>query len=118
MVDGSPVSRRAFSALRLLACVLTLCTAVGCGGDACLNLAKQICICLPDDGTRAACNQRASDGEAVFAVRPNDQAYCQRLLDAKSCDCNQLNTPAGKLACGLSYPGATAPASAAVSRAP
>ncbi len=118
VVDGSPVSRPQ-SALRLLACVLTLCGAVGCG-DACLNLAKQICVCLPDDGTRAACNQRASDGETVFTVRPNDQAYCQHLLDTNSCDCTKLNTPAGKAACGLSYPtqAAPLPASTAVSRAP
>src|SRR5258708_3145297 len=93
VVDGSAVSRPQ-SALRLLACVLTLCGAVGCGA-ACLNLAKQICVCLPDDGTRAACNQRASDGETVFTVRPNDQAYCQHLLDTNSRDCTKLNTPAG-----------------------
>lgn len=97
------MSRSGLSTLRLLACVLTLCGAVGCG-DACLSLAKQVCVCLPDDGTRAACNQRASDAETFFAVRPNDQAYCQRLLDANACDCNKLNTAAGKQSCGLSYP--------------
>lgn len=97
------MSRPAQSTLRLLACVLTLCLVAGCG-DACLSLAKQVCVCLPDDGTRAACNQRASDSETFFAVRPNDQAYCQHLLDTNACDCTKLNTAAGKQACGLSYP--------------
>lgn len=98
------MSRPGLSTLRLLAGVLTLCGVAACGGDACLSLAKQVCVCLPDDGTRAACNQRASDSETFFAVRPNDQAYCQRLLDAKACDCTKLNTAAGKQSCGLSYP--------------
>lgn len=97
--------------LRLFACVLTLTAVAGCG-DACLSLASQICLCLPDDGTRGACNKRASDSEAFFPVRANDQAYCQKQLDAHACDCNNLSTAAGKQACGLSYQ--TQPASPAV----
>ncbi|GAC1545496.1 MAG: hypothetical protein NVS2B9_12710 [Myxococcales bacterium] len=89
--------------MRLFACVLTLCLAAGCG-DACLSLAKEICQCLPDDGTRGACNKRASDSETFFPVRANDQAYCQKQLDARACDCNNLATAEGKRNCGLSYP--------------
>ena len=107
-------------ALRLTACVLTLCGVAGCG-DACLNLAQQICNCLPNDqtGAQQACIQRASDAETVFSVRSNDQAYCQHQLDTNACDCTQLQTAAGKLGCGIAYPSSTSAAgSGPASRAP
>lgn len=88
--------------LRILACVLSLATAAGCG-DACRSLAGQICQCLADDGTRAACNRRASDQEAAYPLRPEDLQYCQRQLDAHACDCNKLNTVEGRQACGVAY---------------
>ena len=88
--------------LRILACVLSMTFAVGCG-DACLSLAEQVCVCLPDDGTRAACNRRAKDQEGSFPLRPEDTAYCQRQLDAHACDCNKLATVEGKQACGTAY---------------
>ena len=101
------LDRRAVSPpLRVAAAALLCATALlmeGCG-NACLSLAEQICVCLPDDGTRAACNKRAKDDEAIYAVRPEDEVVCQQKIDAKTCDCNQLGTPEGKLACGLSYP--------------
>ena len=103
-------AKRTARALRLLACVLTMTLAAGCG-DACLSLAGQICGCLPDDGTRAACNARAKSQEANFSVRSQDQAFCQKQIDSKACDCSKLGTPEGKLGCGLSYsPAAAAPA--------
>lgn len=85
----------------LLACVLTLTLAAGCG-DACLNLASRICGCLPDDGNRGACNARAKAQEANFPLRKQDQAFCQKQLDTGACDCTKLNTPEGKVGCGLS----------------
>ncbi len=91
--------------LRIAAAALLCATALlmeGCG-NACLSLAQQICVCLPDDGTRAACNKRAKDDQAIYSVRPEDEAACQATIDAKTCDCTQLGTPEGKLACGLSY---------------
>lgn len=102
---------RFVKALRLLACVVTISLAAGCG-DACRNLAGQVCQCLPDDGTRAACNQRAKDSEAVFGLRSQDQAFCQHQLDTHACDCKVLDTPEGKAGCGLTFAGAppTAPA--------
>ena len=86
--------------LRTLGCVLTLTLAAGCG-DACLNLAKQICSCQPDDNSKAACNQRAKEAEAQFAVSKTDEQKCQSLLDSGACDCNKLNTEEGRRNCGL-----------------
>lgn len=100
---------RPVQALRLLACVLTMTLAAGCG-DACLSLAGQICGCLPDDGTRASCNARAKAQEANFQVRSQDQTFCQKQIDSHACDCSKLGTPEGKQGCGLSYsPAAAAP---------
>jgi len=93
-------ARRALSALLVGFAALAL---QACS-DPCLNLAQQICYCLPDDGTRAACNEEASNNEDVFAVSGDDAAYCQHLIDTNACDCNQLTTPAGKAGCGLTYP--------------
>jgi hypothetical protein len=89
------------SALRLLACVLMI-AAAACS-DPCRDLANQICVCLPDDGTRAACNQRAKEQEASFNVRPEDAAFCQHQLDTGACDCRNLATPEGRVGCGLSF---------------
>ncbi len=90
--------------LFLLACMLTLLSAAGCG-NACEDLAAQVCLCLPDDGTRQACNDRAKQQEANFPIRSQDQQYCQHQLDTGACDCNQLNTPEGKQGCGLAWTG-------------
>jgi len=92
---------RRFAAALLLALAAPLLH--GCS-DACSQLASQICYCLPDDGTRAACNTEASNNEGVFAVSSSDAAYCQHLLDTNACDCNKLTTPEGKAGCGLTYP--------------
>ena len=89
-------------ALRLSACVLSLSLTAGCG-DACRSLAAQICVCLPDDGSRAGCNQRAKEAEATFKLRPEDEKFCQQQIDSHACDCNKLNTPEGKVGCGLAY---------------
>ncbi len=91
---------RFLKALRPIACVLSLSLAAGCG-DACLNLANQICSCQLDDNSKAACNQRAKSAEAQFAVGQADEKICQSLIDARACDCNKLNTEEGRRNCGL-----------------
>jgi hypothetical protein len=85
-----------------LAFVLSLVLAAGCG-NACEALASQICRCLPDDGSRAACNGRAKDQEATYPLRAEDLQYCQGLLDRGTCDCKVITTPEGKAACGIAY---------------
>jgi len=94
--------RNQVKVLPLIACMLTVILATGCG-DACLDLAGRICNCLPDDGTRAACNRRAKDSEQVFPVTAQDRAYCQHQLDTNACDCTRLATPEGKAACGIAF---------------
>jgi hypothetical protein len=99
--------------LLLLACVLTVPLAAGCG-NACLRLADQICSCQPDDTSRANCQQRAREQEAIFSVGSEEQQICQRTLDSNVCDCQKLTTPEGREACGIAYP--TPPDGGATSR--
>ena len=83
--------------------MLSMTLAAGCG-NACLTLAAQVCVCLPDDGTRAACTQRAKDGQASFPLRSEDEQYCQAKIDSHLCDCNNLQKVEVRQACGLVYP--------------
>lgn len=89
--------------LLLLAGMLTLPLVAGCG-NACLKLADQICSCQPDDTSRANCQQRARDQEAIFSVRSEDEQACQRILDSGKCDCQSLVTPEGRAQCGIAFP--------------
>jgi len=82
--------------------MLTVLLDAGCG-NACLKLADQICSCQPDDPSRANCSQKARDQEGIFNVRPQDEQLCQELLDSNSCDCKKLDTPEGRVACGVSF---------------
>jgi hypothetical protein len=88
--------------LLLLACVLTVSLAAGCG-NACLKLADQICSCQPDDTSRANCQQRARDQESIFPVRTQDEQVCQAALDSQKCNCQNLLTPEGRAECGIAY---------------
>jgi len=101
-------------ALLLLACVLTVPLAAGCG-NACFKLADQICSCQPDDTSRATCSQRARDEEGIYPVRSQDEQLCQAKLDQHVCECQQLTTPEGRERCGLAIT-ASPPETPATSR--
>jgi hypothetical protein len=88
--------------LLLLACVLTVSLAAGCG-NACLRLADQICSCQPDDTSRASCQQQAREQEGIFSVGRDQERLCQQALDSNACDCEELMTPEGRQACGIAY---------------
>jgi len=88
--------------LLLVACALCAPLLAGCG-NACFKLADQICSCQPDDVSRANCQSRARDLEKIFPVSSQDQELCQEKLDSHACDCQNLTTPEGRVACGTSY---------------
>jgi hypothetical protein len=93
-------ARRLLAALALLGCASL---SAACG-NACLDLASQICACYPDDSTRSACRTRAKEESGIFPIRPDDESYCQAKLDAKACDCTKLASTEGQLACGVAFP--------------
>jgi len=76
--------------LLLLACVLTVSLAAGCG-NACLKLGgPESAAVSRNDTSRANCQQRARDQESVFPVRTQDEQVCQAALDSQKCNCQNL----------------------------
>ncbi len=82
----------------LAASVLCLLFAGGCKNK-CLELAQKICECEPTSTLRDNCNQQASQQGSQVVVTPEDEQNCAELLD--KCDCHNLDTAEGKLACGM-----------------
>ncbi len=88
----------------------------GCGSP-CQDLADRICACQPAGSLRDSCassvgNQIGGSGQHPQSA---DQKYCQSLLDGTATQpacpdpgkdseaCNFMQTPQGKVACGLSF---------------
>lgn len=81
----------------------------GCGSP-CQDLADRICNCQPAGTLRDNC--KSSVKTQLGSSNPNgaDQAFCadrlQHCPDPEStpAQCQALQTPAGKEACGLAFP--------------
>jgi hypothetical protein len=89
-------------ALRLLVCVVSFSLTAGCT-DACIQLANQICSCQLDVASVNNCEQLAQQQESLSPVRDQDEKFCQQKLDQNACDCHQLDTPEGRVNCGISF---------------
>ena len=71
---------------------------IGCTSP-CVQLAEKICGCQPTQRDRSACNsQQSSRSDQVNPTAAEEQA-CAELID--KCDCHLLDTPQGKIDCGL-----------------
>ncbi len=101
----------------LLAPVILAAALAGCGSP-CQDLADRICACQPagslcDSCTSSVGNQIGGSGQHPEAA---DQKYCQSLLDGTAAQpacpdpavdaeaCNTMQTPQGKIECGLAFP--------------
>jgi hypothetical protein len=87
-------------ATRLLVVVLAL-FAVGCTGK-CRQLSEKACECSINTYVRDSCRRTVAANESNFPTKPSDEDYCATLLD--KCDCRLLDTPEGKVNCGLAWP--------------
>ncbi|HEY8211562.1 MAG TPA: hypothetical protein VIG99_28965 [Myxococcaceae bacterium] len=87
------VRRLAFIAAALLPLLL-----LGCKGS-CRQLSEKLCDCQATTAARTSCLQRVASEESRIAPSSADEAVCSGLLDG--CDCHQIDTPEGKVACGL-----------------
>lgn len=76
----------------------------GCKGP-CRQLSEKLCDCELNSQLKQGCLTRASNSESANPPRPQDDAYCQAILDAKECDCRLIDTPEGKKRCGLARRG-------------
>ncbi len=87
---------------RLLITAALLCSTLsglaGCKG-ACRELADKLCDCSTNSVEKELCLQRAAQEESRVEPEEKDEAVCEGLVEG--CDCNNVETEAGKKACGL-----------------
>lgn len=84
---------RAFALL--FACCLAL---LGCKGP-CRQLSEKLCECAINSVEKDNCLNRAQSQANSTTVSAEDEAVCTSLLEG--CDCKKIDTPDGKVACGL-----------------
>ena len=80
-------------------CVLVLGPA--CKGN-CRNLAEKLCLCAANTIDKNTCLTTAATEQGRVGTTDADEAVCASLYDG--CDCHTINTPQGKVACGLARP--------------
>lgn len=73
----------------------------GCKSQ-CRQLSEKLCDCTLNSADKSSCLQRASSSESVNPPSADDEATCQALL--ADCDCRLVDTPQGKVRCGLARP--------------
>jgi hypothetical protein len=85
----------------ILLCLLVLPALSGCKSS-CVELAGKICDCQATQTDRDNCNTAESSRASSINPTAEEEATCAALVD--SCQCHELNTAAGKMACGLARP--------------
>jgi hypothetical protein len=82
-------------------CLLVLSVLSGCKSS-CVELAGKICDCQPTQTDRDQCNTAESSRASSIDPTAEEEATCAALV--KTCQCHELNTANGKVACGLARP--------------
>ncbi len=73
----------------------------GCKGS-CRRLAEKLCDCSLNSVDKDTCLRTASAAESSNPPQPADEMNCSALYD--NCDCRLIDTPEGKVRCGLARP--------------
>jgi hypothetical protein len=99
----------------LLSRLLPLALVTAACGSPCKELAERVCDCQPAGAQRDSCKTAVGSQIGSGTQRPTDadQPFCESKL--ATCpeplstpgQCDLLQTPAGKEACGLAFPPAT-----------
>ena len=80
--------------------------ALSCKSE-CRQLAESLCNCSLNSTDQANCLQAAGTAEGANPPSDADNARCMELLpqpDGGGCDCRLIDTPEGKIRCGLARP--------------
>lgn len=85
----------------LVAGILALSLLSGCK-NSCQQLSEKLCDCTINSVERTNCLQRVSSKAALSEPTDADEATCEALYD--ECDCRLIDTPQGKVRCGLALP--------------
>ena len=73
----------------------------GCKGK-CRQLSEKLCDCTVNTVDKDSCLRTASSNESTRQVSADAEKTCASLLD--KCDCRLIDTPQGKINCGLARP--------------
>lgn len=94
MTRSAPLMRLV---LLLSFCLLGL---AGCKSQ-CRLLSEQLCNCALNSNDKSACLSRAANAEGANPSTLDQEVYCKALLQPGKCDCRLIDTPQGKVRCGL-----------------
>ena len=72
---------------------------LGACSSPCVQLASKICDCQTTQVDRDNCNSQVSARADQVQPTDADEQACSKLVDV--CECHELNTPQGKIDCGL-----------------
>jgi len=87
--------------LGVLLSVAVLALAAGCKGN-CRQLAEKLCECKTNSTEKNSCLTAASQDESSYPPDAEQDQTCGALLE--QCDCRLIDTPEGRVRCGLSRP--------------
>ncbi|GMU59616.1 MAG: hypothetical protein AMXMBFR34_13790 [Myxococcaceae bacterium] len=65
----------------------------------CRQLSEKLCDCTLNSNEKTSCLQRVGNAETNSPPTEADEAVCDRLYEG--CDCRLIDTPTGKIRCGL-----------------
>lgn len=82
----------------LLSFAALLLATSGCKSQ-CRVLSEKLCDCTTNTTDKTACLSRAASQEANNPPTPENEVTCQALYP--DCDCRLVDTPSGKMRCGL-----------------
>jgi hypothetical protein len=85
----------------MLALAVALSLLTGCKSK-CRLLSEKLCDCTLNSNDKTACLQQASISEGNSPPTAEDEAVCETLY--QGCDCRLIDTPQGKIRCGLARP--------------
>lgn len=96
--------------MRLALIIIAALALAGCK-SACRQLSEQLCNCAVNSFERDACLRSSSAAEGSNPPTADDETFCLALLrppeGTPGCDCRLLDTPEGKIRCGLARTGAS-----------
>jgi uncharacterized protein YcfL len=86
---------------KLLVIALAVVALAGCKSN-CRQLSEKLCDCTISSTAKSTCLTNVANHEASAISTAETEATCGALLDG--CDCRLVDTPAGKVKCGLARP--------------
>ena len=86
--------------MRLLVLLVACFGLAGCKSQ-CRQLSEKLCECALNTNERSNCVSRAANAEGINPSNPEQEEYCRSKLQPGQCDCHLIETPEGKVRCGL-----------------